>query len=61
MARALASALTGAELIQARDGVVGAAVLGLTRAGVSVDAAMQDRIGRGVARLRQSATMGSTP
>ncbi|GAB3038476.1 BadF/BadG/BcrA/BcrD ATPase family protein [Parafrigoribacterium mesophilum] len=61
VAQSLASALGPAELIQARDGLVGAAVLGLTRAGVSVDAAMQDRIGSGVARFRQSATTGSTP
>jgi glucosamine kinase len=59
VAQALSSALRGAQLIQARDGVVGAAVLALTRAGVSVDAAMQDRIGRDVARLRQSTVMGS--
>ena len=60
VAQALASALDGAELIQARDGVVGAAVLGLTRAGVEVDVAIQDRIGRGVAALRTSATGGAT-
>jgi N-acetylglucosamine kinase-like BadF-type ATPase len=61
VAQALASALEGAELIQARDGVVGAAVLGLTRAGVAVDAPMQDRIGRGVASFRQRTTTGATP
>jgi N-acetylglucosamine kinase-like BadF-type ATPase len=55
VAQALASELSGAELIEARDGVVGAAVLALTRAGVRVDTAMQDRIGRGVAAFRQKA------
>ncbi|MEO7006944.1 MAG: BadF/BadG/BcrA/BcrD ATPase family protein [Terrimesophilobacter sp.] len=60
VAQALASTLHGAELIQARDGVVGAAVLGLIRAGVKVDAAMQGRIGRGVAALRSCAASGAT-
>ena len=60
MAQALASELNGAELIEARDGVVGAAVLALTRAGVAVDTPMQDLIGRGVAAFRQTATVGSS-
>jgi glucosamine kinase len=59
VAKALASELKGAELIEARDGVVGAAVLALTRAGVTVDAPMQDLISRGVAAFRQTVTTGS--
>jgi N-acetylglucosamine kinase-like BadF-type ATPase len=59
VAQALASELKGAELIEARDGVVGAAVLALSRAGVRVDTTMQDRIARGVAAFRQSAAIES--
>jgi glucosamine kinase len=53
VARALAAALPGAELIPARDGVVGAAVLALLRAGIRVDEDMQSRIARGVAQFTE--------
>jgi glucosamine kinase len=51
VASALAAALPGAELIPARDGVVGAAVLAMLRAGIRVDEDMQSRIARGVAQF----------
>jgi glucosamine kinase len=46
------SDLLGPRAVPAQDGVVGAAVLGLLRAGVHVDDAMFERLGRDVARLR---------
>lgn len=52
VASALAAALGGTRLIPVRDGIVGAAVLGLTRAGVPVDSGVRDRIRNSVAELR---------
>jgi N-acetylglucosamine kinase-like BadF-type ATPase len=48
----------GTQVLPARDGVVGAAVLGLLHAGVRVDDAMFERLGRAVARLRSPAGEG---
>lgn len=56
----LESAADGAELIAVSDGVVGAAVLGLRQAGVSVDASMLVRIQEGVERLRAEASSPGT-
>jgi N-acetylglucosamine kinase-like BadF-type ATPase len=52
----LEAASGGAELIPVSDGVVGAAVLALRHAGVSVDDGMLDRIRQGVAELRTEDT-----
>jgi glucosamine kinase len=49
------SDLLGPQTVAAQDGVVGAAVLGLLHAGVPVDDAMFERLGRDVARLRPPA------
>jgi hypothetical protein len=55
---AVAASLTGARLIPVPDGVVGAAVLALAAAGVPADAAVRDRIRRGVAERQP---IGSGP
>jgi hypothetical protein len=52
LAASLKAALGNAELIPVRDGVVGAAVLGLLRAGVPVDREVFCRIGQSVTPLR---------
>lgn len=48
----LEAASGGAELIPVADGIVGAAVLGLRQAGVSVDGELFSRIHKSVTRLR---------
>lgn len=55
VASALTAALPGAHLIPARDGVVGAAVLALMRAGIRVDAGLQNRIAHGVTQFQEAA------
>lgn len=57
----LEAAARGAELIAVPDGVVGAAVLGLRKAGVSVDAGLLSRIQDDVSRLRSEQTGTDSP
>lgn len=48
----LKEVLKEAELLPVRDGVVGAAVLGLLRAGIQVDAGIFARVGESICRLQ---------
>lgn len=59
-AACLKTALADAELIPVRDGVVGAAVLGLTRAGVHVDTEVFQRIGQSVMQQRELASVNGS-
>jgi N-acetylglucosamine kinase-like BadF-type ATPase len=52
----LTAAAGGAELIAVPDGVVGAAILGLRRAGVVIDSELFSRLQRGVSELRPALT-----
>jgi glucosamine kinase len=60
LAASLKTALGDAELIPVRDGVVGAAVLGLLRAGIRLDRDVFFRIGRNVSLRREAASVNGS-
>lgn len=56
----LLTTMGDAELLPVQDGIVGAAVLGLRRAGVHVDGEIFNRINQSVMRLRETAAMNGS-